>query len=64
MVANFLYPDNVQASVTSWLSPQKVREITVVGERQMVVWNDMNIDEPVADLPEVGRRRASAWLRR
>jgi predicted dehydrogenase len=48
VVANFLYPDNVQASVlTSWLSPQKVREITVVGERQMVVWNDMNIDEPL-----------------
>ena len=48
VVANFFYPDNVQASVlASWLSPQKVREITVVGERQMVVWNDMNIDEPL-----------------
>ena len=48
VVANFFYPDNVQASVlASWLSPQKVREITVVGERQMVVWNDMEIDEPI-----------------
>ena len=48
VVANFFYPNNVQASLlASWLSPQKVREITVVGERQMVVWNDMEVDEPI-----------------
>jgi predicted dehydrogenase len=48
VVANFFYPNNVQASVlASWLSPKKVREITVVGERQMVVWNDMELDEPI-----------------
>jgi predicted dehydrogenase len=48
VVANFFYPNNVQASVlASWLSPKKVREITVVGERQMVVWNDMDVDEPI-----------------
>ena len=41
-------PTKVQACVlASWLNPQKVREITVVGERQMVVWNDMDLDEPV-----------------
>lgn len=48
VVANFSYPRNVQACVhASWLNPQKVREITVVGERQMVVWNDMDLNEPV-----------------
>jgi predicted dehydrogenase len=48
VIANFAYPRNVQACVhASWLNPQKVREITVVGERQMVVWNDMDLNEPV-----------------
>lgn len=48
VVANFAYPNHVQACVhASWLNPQKVREITVVGERQMVVWNDMELNEPV-----------------
>jgi predicted dehydrogenase len=48
VVANFAYPNQVQACVhASWLNPQKVREITVVGERQMVVWNDMELNEPV-----------------
>jgi predicted dehydrogenase len=48
VVANFAYPNQVQACVhASWLNPQKVREITVVGERQMVVWNDMDLNEPV-----------------
>ena len=48
VVANFAYPRQVQACVhASWLNPQKVREITVVGERQMVVWNDMDLNEPV-----------------
>ena len=47
MVAN-LTTRGVQACVhASWLNPQKVREITVVGERQMVVWNDMDLNEPV-----------------
>ena len=48
VVANFNYPRQVQACVhASWLNPQKVREITVVGERQMIVWNDMDLNEPV-----------------
>jgi len=48
VVANFKYPGEVQACVhASWLNPQKVREITVVGERQMIVWNDMDLNEPV-----------------
>ncbi len=31
----------------SWLNPRKVREITVVGEKKMLVWNDMNLSEPI-----------------
>jgi predicted dehydrogenase len=48
VVANLSYPNHVMASMhVSWLNPQKVREITVVGERKSVVWNDMHLDAPV-----------------
>jgi len=48
VLANFTYPNSVLASVqVSWLNPRKVREITVVGEHKMVVWNDMDLNEPV-----------------
>ena len=48
VVANFAYPGQVQACIhASWLNPQKVREITVVGDRQMAVWNDMDLNEPL-----------------
>jgi predicted dehydrogenase len=36
------YPGGLLASVTaSWLSPKKVREITIVGDRKMATWNDL-----------------------
>ena len=48
VVATFDYPGGVMASVhASWLNPKKVREITVVGTSEMVVWNDMDLTEPV-----------------
>lgn len=48
VVANFRYPNNVLAVVhVSWLNPRKVREITVVGANEMVVWNDMDLTEPM-----------------
>jgi predicted dehydrogenase len=48
VIANFTYPRRVLASVhVSWLNPRKVREITVVGDHKMVVWNDMDLNEPV-----------------
>ena len=48
VTASFSYPDGVTAfAYASWLNPRKVREITVVGERKMVVWNDMDLTEPV-----------------
>lgn len=48
VVANYEYPDHVMATIyASWLHPRKVREITVVGTLKMVVWNDMDLYEPV-----------------
>jgi predicted dehydrogenase len=31
----------------SWLHPRKTREIAVIGERRMLVYDDMNLSEPV-----------------
>ena len=46
--ATFGYTGGVIAHVhASWLNPRKVREITVVGEKKMLVWNDMNLSEPI-----------------
>jgi predicted dehydrogenase len=48
VVASFTYPNQVLANIhASWLNPRKVREITVVGENKMVVWNDMDLNEPL-----------------
>lgn len=39
---NIMYPNKVMANVhVSWLDPQKVRRITVVGSRKMVVYDDI-----------------------
>ncbi|RJP34585.1 MAG: gfo/Idh/MocA family oxidoreductase [Phycisphaerales bacterium] len=47
-VASYLYPGGVLAAVhASWLNPRKVREITIVGDRKMAVWDDMAVTEPV-----------------
>ncbi|HEY4490653.1 MAG TPA: Gfo/Idh/MocA family oxidoreductase, partial [Acidobacteriota bacterium] len=48
VVASYVYPQNVIATLlVSWLHPRKVREITIVGEEKMVVWNDMDLNEPI-----------------
>ncbi|MBU1727174.1 MAG: Gfo/Idh/MocA family oxidoreductase [Candidatus Omnitrophica bacterium] len=37
------YPGSVLANIqVSWLDPRKVREITVVGEKKMAVWDDLS----------------------
>jgi predicted dehydrogenase len=42
------YPGDVLANIhVSWLNPRKVREITVVGDRKMAVFNDMDPAEPI-----------------
>jgi len=39
---NILYPNKIMANIhVSWLDPNKVRSITVVGSRKMVVYDDM-----------------------
>jgi predicted dehydrogenase len=36
------YPNNVLARIhASWLDPRKVREITIVGDKKMVTWDDL-----------------------
>jgi predicted dehydrogenase len=48
VTASFTYPGGITGYVTaSWLNPRKVREIIVVGETGMVVWNDMDLVEPI-----------------
>jgi predicted dehydrogenase len=32
---------------TSWLNPRKVRNLTIVGDHKMAVWDDMNNLEPI-----------------
>ena len=42
------YPDNVIAHINvNWLSPVKVRTTLIGGEKQMVVWNDLEADEKI-----------------
>jgi predicted dehydrogenase len=46
--ANLWYPDGVMVNLNvSWLSPRKVRDITVVGEKGMLTFDDMNLSEPL-----------------
>lgn len=42
------YPGNVVCHAhTSWLNPRKVRQLTIVGDHRMAVWDDMNNLEPI-----------------
>lgn len=42
------YPNGVLVNIhCSWLNPRKVRDITIVGERKMLTFDDMNISEPI-----------------
>ncbi len=42
------YPNNIMVNIhVSWLDPKKVREITIVGDRKMVAWNDLDIEGPI-----------------
>jgi predicted dehydrogenase len=46
--ATLWYPHEVIAHLhVSWLSPRKVRDITVVGENSMLTFDDMNLSEPI-----------------
>jgi len=46
--ATLRYPNGVLVNLhTSWLSPRKARDITLVGERKMLTFDDMNLSEPI-----------------
>jgi predicted dehydrogenase len=46
--ATLRYPADVLVSLhASWLNPRKAREITVVGEKRMLTFDDMNLGEPL-----------------
>jgi predicted dehydrogenase len=43
------YPGNVYAGVqASWLNPKKVRNLTLVGSKKMVTWDDLELNTPIA----------------
>jgi predicted dehydrogenase len=61
--ATLTWPDRVTAQVhVSWLDPGKVRRMTLVGSRKMVVYDDVSddkiavIDKGVDRVPKVGER--------
>ncbi len=42
------YPDNVIAHINvNWLSPVKVRTTLIGGEKKMLVWDDLEVDEKI-----------------
>lgn len=42
------YPNNVFFHLhLSWLDPHKIRKITMIGDRKMVVYDDLNSNEPL-----------------
>jgi predicted dehydrogenase len=46
--ATLRYPGGVLVNLhASWLNPRKSRDITVVGEKKMLTFDDMNLHEPV-----------------
>lgn len=48
LFATLRYPDNVLVNMhTSWLNPRKARDITVVGDKRMLTFDDMNLNEPI-----------------
>jgi predicted dehydrogenase len=47
-IMTLIYEDNLIANIhCSWLNPKKVREITIVGSKKMMVINEMNLNYPI-----------------
>ena len=45
---SLVYPNGVLANIhVSWLDPRKVRQITVVGDKRMMIWDDLDHAGPV-----------------
>lgn len=46
--ATIEYPDNILVNVhVSWLDPKKVRQITIVGDKKMLAWDDLDNVGPI-----------------
>ena len=46
--ATMEYPNKITANVhVSWLDPRKVRQITIVGDKNMIVWDDLDNIGPI-----------------
>lgn len=46
---NLRYPRGILATVQcSWLDPKKVRQMTVVGSKRMITWDDLALANPIA----------------
>nr|HPN57477.1 Gfo/Idh/MocA family oxidoreductase [Candidatus Omnitrophota bacterium] len=42
------YPNNILVNIhVSWLDPRKVRQITIVGDKKMVIWDDLDQMGPI-----------------
>jgi len=63
--ATIRYPDDVLVNLhVSWLNPRKIRDITIVGERRMLTFDDMNATEPlrVYDKSVTDERSSPAYV--
>ena len=46
--ASLEYPRHILVNVhVSWLDPKKVRQITIVGDKKMVIWDDLDNNGPI-----------------
>jgi predicted dehydrogenase len=46
--ATLIYPQGILVNLhASWLNPRKARDITIVGEKRMLTFDDMNLNEPL-----------------
>lgn len=46
--ASMEYPDKVLVNIhVSWLDPKKIRQITIVGDKKMIVWDDLDNLGPI-----------------
>ncbi|MDP8212455.1 MAG: Gfo/Idh/MocA family oxidoreductase [Candidatus Zapsychrus exili] len=60
--ATLEYPDNLLANIhVSWLDPKKVRQITIVGEKKMLVWDDLDNIGPIKLYDKYAERTATFY---
>ncbi len=42
------FPGKILANIhVSWIDPKKIRQITVVGDKKMAIWSDLDNEEPI-----------------